>query len=204
MAPREKQIYNLIENHPGIQSGGVSERLNIPLPTIKRILTGMVNQKILVKHGVGAGTNYSIEHLSSVKTDLLFTLTNTERKKVFTLMSRRSYLEIKKIILIPLFAWKLPDEWSSKLITQALDIHINCRNDRGATVSQSYSIVALNDPTYFQPVFTLGNPINISPGDFWITSPTVNDYPITATIELRSSTLQIDFEVKIVYDTVLD
>jgi Fic family protein len=60
MSPRDKSIYSFIENNPGTKSGIISEKLNIPLPTVKKILADMVAKKLIVKHGIGAGTNYSL------------------------------------------------------------------------------------------------------------------------------------------------
>lgn len=60
LAPKEKSIYLFIENHPGSKSGDIAEKLNIGLPTVKKILTALVQQKLIVKHGAGAGTNYSL------------------------------------------------------------------------------------------------------------------------------------------------
>lgn len=60
LGPKEKSIYLFIENHPGSQSGDIAEKLNIGLPTVKKILTALVQQKLIVKHGAGAGTNYSL------------------------------------------------------------------------------------------------------------------------------------------------
>ncbi len=60
MSPREKAIYTFVETHPGCKSGEVADKLSIPLPTIKRILSIMVNNEFLIKHGIGAGTNYTI------------------------------------------------------------------------------------------------------------------------------------------------
>lgn len=60
LGPKEKSIYLFIENHPGSRSGDISEKLNIGLPTVKKILTALVQQKLIIKHGAGAGTNYSL------------------------------------------------------------------------------------------------------------------------------------------------
>lgn len=203
MTPREKKIYDFVENHPGSQSGEISEKLNIPLPTVKRVLSDMVTQKFLQKHGIGAGTNYTVERMNALKTDLLFVLNNTERKKEITFTHRHAYIELKKIILAPTFQWTWPDDWSKKLIEQGLYLQVTCYSNRGATVSQSYSIVDYNHPTYFQPVFTLNNPVNIS-SDFWNKTLTTNDYPIRVAIELKASSLKIDFDIKVVYDALID
>lgn len=203
MTPREKKIYAFVENYPGSQSGMISEKLDIPLPTVKRVIADMVTQKFLQKHGIGAGTNYTVEKMNALKSDLLFVLNNTERKKEFTFMHRHAYIELKKIVLAPSFQWTWPDDWSAKLAEQGLHIQVTCYSNRGASVSQSYSIIAYNHPSYFQPVFTLHNPINIS-SDFWDKTLTANDYPIKVVIELISTATKIDFEVKVVYDAMTD
>ena len=59
LSPKEKSVYLFIDNHPGSRSGDIAEKLNIGLPTVKKILTALVQQKLIVKHGAGAGTNYS-------------------------------------------------------------------------------------------------------------------------------------------------
>ena len=163
----------------------------------------MVTQHLLEKHGVGPGTNYVVEKMNQVKENLLFILTNKERKKEFTFMHRYSYIELKKIILQPSFTWSMPNEWSSKLIEQRLYLLITCTSNRGNSVSQQYSIMAYNHPAYFQPVFTINNPINIS-SDFWDKTPTVNDYPIKISIELMGKASKFDFDVQIVYDALMD
>lgn len=60
LSPREKSILVYIENHPGCKSGQIAEKLDIPNPTVKRILSEMVNKKLIEKFGAGPGTNYSI------------------------------------------------------------------------------------------------------------------------------------------------
>ncbi|HTF28989.1 MAG TPA: Fic family protein, partial [Flavitalea sp.] len=60
LGPKEKSVYLFIENHPGSQSGDIAEKLNIALPTVKKTLTALVQQRLIIKHGAGAGTNYSL------------------------------------------------------------------------------------------------------------------------------------------------
>jgi len=204
MTPREKKIYQYIENHPGSKSGEIALKLQIPLPTVKRVLTEMVMQNLLEKHGIGAGTNYTVQLISTIKKDLLFTLTNTNRKKEFTLTSRRSFIELKKIILAPLFDWITATEWSIKLATNELSLNVSCFTNRGGSVTESYSVMAYNHPTYHQPVFTLSSrPIIIST-DLWDQSLSTNDYPIKVTFELIGKTNNFEFDVKIVYDALVD
>lgn len=61
ISPRDKKIYVFIESHPGCKSGEISDKLDVPLPTIKKILAEMVAKKIIVKKGIGRSTHYIIE-----------------------------------------------------------------------------------------------------------------------------------------------
>ena len=60
LSPREKSIIIFIENRPGCKSGDIASKLGIPNPTVKRILTELVEKNQIIKHGNGPGTNYSI------------------------------------------------------------------------------------------------------------------------------------------------
>jgi len=60
LGAREKSIYTFVENHPGCKSGEIADKLDIPLPTAKRILAYLVTNKHIVKHGVGPGTYYTL------------------------------------------------------------------------------------------------------------------------------------------------
>lgn len=60
ISPRDKMIYVFIESHPGCRSGEIAEKLNVALPTIKKILAEMVEKKLIVKEGVGRGTHYTV------------------------------------------------------------------------------------------------------------------------------------------------
>jgi Fic family protein len=200
LAPREKNILTFIENHPGSKSGEIAEKLNIPLSTVKKMLTRMVENKIVFKYGIGAGTNYLVEKKGSLKTDLMFKLTNTNRTKEFLLMSPASFIEIKKIILTPLFTWLNPDEWSMKLINQGLNFEITGYINRGGMfTSPLYVLSAYNSPHYFQPVFTLSNPINI-PLSIKDKAPNLNEYPIKIKVELLGSVPIFEFDVMFIYD----
>jgi predicted HTH transcriptional regulator len=58
LSPRVKTILVLIRERPGIQSGELAQRLGIPNPTIKKILSELVNQNLIEKKGLGRGTSY--------------------------------------------------------------------------------------------------------------------------------------------------
>lgn len=61
LSPREKSIITFIGNNPGCKSGDISKKLDIPSPTVKRILPELINKNLIEKHGIGPGTNYSIK-----------------------------------------------------------------------------------------------------------------------------------------------
>lgn len=58
LSPREKAIMVVISNHPGSRSGEIAEKLSIPNPTVKRLLSELVEKGIIDKSGSGRGTNY--------------------------------------------------------------------------------------------------------------------------------------------------
>ena len=125
--------------------------------------------------------------------------TNTERSKQFLLEYDGSFVEIKKIILIPKFDWATPDEWVAKLISEELYIQISSTNSKGVLVTQPYVLASFNNPYLFQPVFTLSQPINI-PKDLWTNRIYMNDYPLQVKVELLGSAEQFSFDVMVVYD----
>lgn len=60
LSPREKSVLTFIGHHPGSRSGEIAKKLNIPNPTVKRMLSELVEKGLLEKYGSGPGTNYSI------------------------------------------------------------------------------------------------------------------------------------------------
>lgn len=61
LSPRENTILLFIENNPGCKSGEISKKLEIPNPSIKKILSSLVAKNLIQKYGVGPGTNYAIK-----------------------------------------------------------------------------------------------------------------------------------------------
>ena len=61
LSPKERSILTYIEGNPGSKSGEIAKKLQIPNPTVKRILTKLSNENLIEKYGIGAGTNYSIK-----------------------------------------------------------------------------------------------------------------------------------------------
>lgn len=57
---KEKSIYTIIQNRPNIQSGEISDKLAIPAPTVKRILSELVKKELIEKHGNGRNVSYTI------------------------------------------------------------------------------------------------------------------------------------------------
>jgi Fic family protein len=203
MSPREKMIYGFIENHPGCKSSEIAEKLNLPLPTVKRILSEMVNGRFITKHGSGIGTNYSTENLTMIKKNITMSFSGAERNKQFMLKNKHAFIQITKVILTPKFNWNKPDDWSKVLINHGLTLEISCFTSIGVNKGQTYSISGFNNPYYYEPVFTLNHPIHI-PGNLWEGMPNDNEYPINVVIELTSKAQDWQFDVMVVYDAALE
>jgi Fic family protein len=199
LAPREKNILAYIENHPGSKSSEISEKLDIPLSTVKKMLTNMVENKLVLKYGMGAGTNYIAEMKSPLKKDLMFKLTNTNREKEFLLMSPSSFIEIKDVVVTPLFTWDSPDEWSKKLSEQGLYFEIVGYNNRGGSFSRPYYLYF--SLYHFNPKIILNEPISI-PISMNDKMPNLNEYPIKIQVKLLSSAPSFEFDVTFIYDEV--
>lgn len=196
---REQYIYAMVENNPGISSGEIAKKLQIPNSTVKRILSELVSMRNLVVHGAGRGTRYSIAVTDLVKRDVAIVLTNEERRREFTLPQAGTFFQIKKIVLTPKFDWKHPDEWSIKLSQNGLYITIHAVTSKGVTFSQPYSVSGFNDPMYFQPVFIV-NPNIVIPDQLRGNGAFKIDYPVKCRIELSGSVDKFDFDVMLVTD----
>jgi Fic family protein len=61
LSPKEKSIYSIIQNRPNIQSGVIAEKLAIPAPTVKRILSELLNKGLIEKQGSGRNVSYTIK-----------------------------------------------------------------------------------------------------------------------------------------------
>lgn len=61
LSPREKAIITVISNNSGSKSSEIAEKLSIPNPTVKRILSELVEKGLIEKYGSGRSTNYSIK-----------------------------------------------------------------------------------------------------------------------------------------------
>lgn len=61
LSPKEKSIFTIIQNRPNIQSGEISKKLAIPLPTVKRILSELINKGLIEKLGGGRNVSYTIK-----------------------------------------------------------------------------------------------------------------------------------------------
>ena len=60
LSPKEKSIFTIIQNRPNIQSGEIAEKLAIPAPTVKRILSQLLNKGLIEKQGSGRNVSYTI------------------------------------------------------------------------------------------------------------------------------------------------
>ena len=61
LSPREKSIIAFLSDHPGSKSGVIASRLNIPNPTVKRLLKDLVTINLIEVFGSGPGTNYAVK-----------------------------------------------------------------------------------------------------------------------------------------------
>lgn len=61
LSPREKSIIAFLSDHPGSKSGFIASRLNIPNPTIKRLLKDLLTKNLIEVFGTGPGTNYTVK-----------------------------------------------------------------------------------------------------------------------------------------------
>ncbi|MDP4710027.1 MAG: Fic family protein [Saprospiraceae bacterium] len=61
LSPKEKSIFTIIQNRPNIQSGEIAEKLAIPAPTVKRILSGLLHKGLIEKQGNGRNVSYTIK-----------------------------------------------------------------------------------------------------------------------------------------------
>jgi Fic family protein len=61
LSPKEKSIYTMIMDRPNIQSGTIAEKLAIPSPTVKRILSALLKKGLLEKQGSGRNVSYTVK-----------------------------------------------------------------------------------------------------------------------------------------------
>lgn len=61
LSAKENSILTIIQNRPNIQSSEISEKLAIPAPTVKRILSDLLGKGLIEKKGVGRGISYTIK-----------------------------------------------------------------------------------------------------------------------------------------------
>ena len=58
LSPREKAILTIIQNYSGIKSSEIANKLDIPIPTIKRILSDLQSKGMIEKQGSSRSTVY--------------------------------------------------------------------------------------------------------------------------------------------------
>ena len=61
LSPKEKSILVFISDNSGTKSGKIATKLNIPNPTVKKVLSELVSKNLIEKYGSGPGTNYAIK-----------------------------------------------------------------------------------------------------------------------------------------------
>ncbi len=197
--PREKKIVQLIEAYPGVKSSEIAAKLNIPLPSVKRLLSELIANKIISRNGVGTGTNYTAGRSLKVKSDLLMKFSSKETERIFTLANKHAFIEVKKIILSPKFEWIVPDEWAKYLSLQNPIIALEARTGSDLIYRQVYAVQAFNSPFNFQPVFEIHNGLQI-PSALWDEVLKESEYPVAVSIKLSWEGADFSFDVQLVYD----
>jgi Fic family protein len=56
---KEKEVYQYINANASCKSGEISEKLQIPKPTLKRILNRLLDKELITRLGKGAGVHYT-------------------------------------------------------------------------------------------------------------------------------------------------
>lgn len=59
LSTKEKMVYSYIINYPGCKSSEMVAGLNITKPTVKRILSDLIDKELIVRYGRGAGITYA-------------------------------------------------------------------------------------------------------------------------------------------------
>jgi len=59
LSVKEKSIFMIIQNRPNIQSGEIAKKLNMPAPTVKRLLSDLLSKGLIEKQGSGRGVSYT-------------------------------------------------------------------------------------------------------------------------------------------------
>ena len=203
LSQREKDIYAFIDNHPGTQSSEIAEKLDYPLPTVKRMLAEMVQARFLVKHGTGKATSYTTENHVMIKNDIMMEFTHEQPQQERILQRSNNFIEIKKILLRPHFQWSDPNEWYQKLREEDMRLTITAYSQHEKIYTYPLMVDTYVTPMSYQPVLTINHPVHI-PGNLAEGIPNDNEYPIKVVIEITSKKQNWEFDVVLVYDAALE
>jgi Fic family protein len=202
LPPHQLKVLAFLDHHPNSRSGEISERLNIPLPTVKKALSDLLKQKIISRYGTGKATTYVHENSHVTQSDMQFILGNKTRTKEFLLINALESIEIKKIIFQPHFEWEKPAEWALRASKQDLQLKITCMDADAGKAEHNFHLTPYISPDHFQPVFNLQNRILV-PGHMFSLLPGLGKYPIRVTMELLSDSDPVDFDIHFIYDAAL-
>ena len=194
LSGKEQNILNYIENHPDSKSSEIASKLDIPLPTVKKILAGLMQKKIISKMGVGKATTYLNESSKQIKKNAQFMLNATSKFQEFQFNNPVQHISLMRIVLQPKFEWTTPNEWAERILKEFLGFTISGFNNRGGSFSTPFSFIPMISPQHFQPVFIQDPPIQI-PFAVLGKIPFQSDYPIKGKIELTALQQEIDFDV---------
>lgn len=60
ISPKDKQLLAIIESNPGIQTSDIAAKLATSSSTVKRMLDKLIQAKLIVRHGIGPGSYYTL------------------------------------------------------------------------------------------------------------------------------------------------
>ena len=120
----------------------------------------MVAQNTTQVYGAAQERIILLREVLQLRKDQLSSLfTNDQRKKEMIFKNQSSCMEITKIVLTPLFEWKHPTEWGTKLASNGLYMEFTCISGNQVTKKvPSFSLMPT--PMQFQPVFELNQPFS--------------------------------------------
>lgn len=201
ISPRVQQIRMYVEHHGGARTGEIAENLGIPLPTVKKEVTAMVASGWLVRHGSGAGTNYTANPRLMSQPGQTILLGKNNSVSTFQLTRPGATRQIKKIVLTPLFNWRQPHEWSDQLHRQGMVLAITCTNRKGISNTNRFALVGFIRSFLFQPLFTFKDPVVI-PHSIVGRAVYQYEYPWQVSIQLEASVPVENylFDVFLIYD----
>jgi Fic family protein len=201
LSKTQQNILHYLELHPGSKTSQIAGKLQVAVPTVKKILMNMLDQNLIARTGAGKSTSYWNESRDVEQKNLMFTLSANQKDYQFELMKPINNIKIHRVVLVPNFEWHAPTEWAERVSKSNLHFRIHGEFKNGSFSSHRY-ILGWISPFHYQPVFDLQPALEI-PGNHLDKQIFNNQYPIRITIELLADGSLDEFKVHFVYDAIL-